>query len=199
MATRPTAVLILAAGFEERMQSGFPKVLHPVLGEPMIDHVLRAVESAGLAPVYMITGYLGQLVQAYVSGRGECLEQSEPRGSGHDAMQAEGKLADFAGDVIVINGDMPLLTADTLKMLLARRAERPGAGIVLTALARQATRLRPHRARPGRLGLEDRRRGGRQRRGTTNQRGQCRRLLFRCPPVFRGPQTNRRRHYAGRV
>jgi bifunctional UDP-N-acetylglucosamine pyrophosphorylase/glucosamine-1-phosphate N-acetyltransferase len=135
MADRPTAAVILAAGLGKRMCSSFPKVLHPVLGEPMIDHVLRAVETAGVKPLYMITGHQGMLVQAYVGARATCIDQPERLGTGHAVMQAEKALADFDGDVIVTCGDTPLITADTFKALVARRAENPAsAGIVLTAV-----------------------------------------------------------------
>lgn len=134
MATRPTAALILAAGLGKRMRSSFPKVLHPVLGEPMLDHVLRAVQTAGVKPIYMITGHQGMLVEAYVGARATCIEQRERLGTGHAVMQAEKQLADFDGDVIVTCGDTPLISAETFQRLLDRRAEHPSAGIVLTAV-----------------------------------------------------------------
>lgn len=133
MTTRPTAAVILAAGLGKRMRSNYPKVLHPVLGEPMIDHVLRAVEAAGLSPLYMITGHMGAIVQSYVGARALCIDQPERLGTGHAVMQAEPQLANFEGDVVVTCGDTPLILADTFQRLVAHRAEHPGAGIVLTA------------------------------------------------------------------
>jgi bifunctional UDP-N-acetylglucosamine pyrophosphorylase/glucosamine-1-phosphate N-acetyltransferase len=134
MNPRPTAAIILAAGLGKRMRSDLPKVLHPICGAPMLDHVLGAVEAAGVGRIYAITGHKGELVRAHVGSRAICIDQPERLGTGHAVMQAEAALADFEGNVIVTCGDTPLLKTETFLSLLDRARQSGAAGIVLTTL-----------------------------------------------------------------
>jgi UDP-N-acetylglucosamine diphosphorylase/glucosamine-1-phosphate N-acetyltransferase len=120
----PLAIIILAAGKGKRMNNPeMAKVLYPVLGRPMIDHVLdRALE---LTPerVVLVVGHRKELVTAHVNetfGNGRILfaEQNEQLGTGHAVMQCADALAGFDGDVLVLSGDVPGLTSSTLTRLL---------------------------------------------------------------------------------
>lgn len=134
MVSRPTAAVVLAAGLGKRMCSNLPKVLHPVCGEPMLDHVLHAVEEAGVERIYVVTGYMGETVQAHVGSRAKCIDQPERLGTGHAVLQADPFLADFDGQVIVTCGDTPLLKSETFKRLIEQGREGQTAGIVLTTI-----------------------------------------------------------------
>ncbi len=129
-------VLILAAGKGTRMKSAQPKVLHRVAGAPMIDYVLDA--SAALAPetTTVVVGHQADRLRAALDGRpGLRFVLQEPQlGTAHAVAQAAPLFAGVPGTLIVLSGDVPLLTADTLRALLARHAETGAAATVLTAV-----------------------------------------------------------------
>ncbi len=119
---RELACIVLAAGRGSRMKSRLPKVLHPIAGEAMLGHVLRAV--APLAPerVVLVVGHEAEQVAAFAQPH-RCVIQAEPRGTADAVKAARGALAGFGGNVLVLYGDMPLITTDSLRrLLLARRA-----------------------------------------------------------------------------
>lgn len=111
-------VLVLAAGKGTRMKSETPKVMQPVLEEPMLSHVLRALEPVG--PMAAVVGYGGNEVSEYLVSRWpkvEILWQKEQLGTGHAVMAAKDWLNRF-DKVLVVNGDMPLLTEAVAKGLI---------------------------------------------------------------------------------
>jgi bifunctional UDP-N-acetylglucosamine pyrophosphorylase/glucosamine-1-phosphate N-acetyltransferase len=129
------AVVVLAAGQGKRMHSALPKVLHRVLGEPMLAHVLRVAE--GLAPdrIVVVTGHGRAQVEAWLAsspwrpGRGEgpavsTVEQVNPNGTGHAVLCAQPAWHD-ADEVLVLYGDVPLLREETLAALRQARSEAP--------------------------------------------------------------------------
>ena len=125
--TDPVAAVVLAAGKGTRMKSDLPKVLHPVAHRPMIGWVLDAVAGLGAAPVVVVVGP----DQAQVAGAVAPLPtvvQAEPRGTGDAARAARPALEGFAGTVLVLFADNPLVTVDTLRRMAAARAG--GAGLV---------------------------------------------------------------------
>jgi bifunctional UDP-N-acetylglucosamine pyrophosphorylase / glucosamine-1-phosphate N-acetyltransferase len=114
------AVVILAAGQGTRMKSALPKVLHRIANRPMIQHVLAAV--APLAPARIIVVIApGMEPVAAAVAPAETAVQMKPRGTGHAVMSARPALDGFAGDVLVLNGDAPLVTTATLRALVAER------------------------------------------------------------------------------
>ncbi|HVS50675.1 MAG TPA: bifunctional UDP-N-acetylglucosamine diphosphorylase/glucosamine-1-phosphate N-acetyltransferase GlmU [Candidatus Dormibacteraeota bacterium] len=118
-----TAV-ILAAGHGTRMRSRIPKVLHPICGRPMLDYVLDAVTDAGATNIKVIINPHHAEVAAHLDERGIAPTfQREPRGTAHALLQIrEGELK--GKEVLVVNGDSPLLTAATIKKVIeAHRAE----------------------------------------------------------------------------
>ena len=135
MTQNAVASVILAAGKGTRMKSELPKVLHPVCGRPMLDHVLGEVQGAsGGGKVYVVVGHKGELVAGHVGERAVCVTQAQQLGTGHAVMMAEPHLEGFDGDVLVTCGDTPLIMAETYRRMLERRHEKGYAGIVLTAL-----------------------------------------------------------------
>ena len=111
--TQPTqslTAIILAAGQGTRMKSPLPKVLHPVAGRPMIERVIRAAQKAGCGEIRLIVGHGQQLVKNVVEPLGvTCFSQAEALGTAH-AVRA-GQVEDLEGDVIIMNGDHPLIRA----------------------------------------------------------------------------------------
>ena len=130
-----TTAVILAAGQGTRMKSELPKVLHQVLGKPMIQWVIDSVKAAEADTIITVLGHKGEAVAEVVGEQTQVVYQREQLGTGHAVMQAAEHLADEAGCVLVICGDTPLLTAETLKALLAKHQEEHNAVTVLTAKA----------------------------------------------------------------
>ncbi len=124
-------VIILAAGQGKRMRSDLPKVLHPLAGEPLIGHVLRAAEALKPREIRIVHGHGGGEVQAACLGRKiSWFHQAVQKGTGHAVQQALPRIP--AGDVVlVLYGDVPLIQPATLKKLVARAAK--GQLAVLTA------------------------------------------------------------------
>lgn len=126
--------VILAAGKGTRMKSALPKVLHQVGGKPMVQQVLDAAKFAGADKNVVIIGFGAQSVADTLAGQAEFVVQSEQLGTGHAVMQAKGKLAEFAGTVMVLCGDTPLLTGQLLKALYTEHSAQQAAATVLTAV-----------------------------------------------------------------
>ena len=98
-----------------------PKVLHPVAGKPIVDHVLEACQEAGVQRIVVILNPNVPEVVSHIAGRAEVAYQDEPRGSGHALAQAPPDVLG-RGDVLVVNADSPLLRPETLRALV--RAHR---------------------------------------------------------------------------
>ncbi len=121
MAKRSFAVIILGAGQSTRMKSAVPKVLHPVACIPMIEHVVTAARS--LAPTRTIVVIAPGMDEAMPPAQGvEYVVQREALGTGDAVAAAKSALKDFAGDVLVLYGDTPLVTSGTIEALLAARS-----------------------------------------------------------------------------
>ena len=126
--------IILAAGKGTRMKSRLPKVLHKVCGRPMLAHVIRAASEAGVPKNIVIIGHEAETVRQTIGPEVEWVYQSEQLGTGHAVMQAEPLLADFEGQVLVLCGDIPLITPNTLTQLMQTHTSSGNAVTVLTAL-----------------------------------------------------------------
>jgi bifunctional UDP-N-acetylglucosamine pyrophosphorylase/glucosamine-1-phosphate N-acetyltransferase len=112
------AVIVLAAGQGKRMHSALPKVLHPLAGRPLLAHVLDTARALKPKQILVVHGHGGAEVRAAFAGAGvEWVEQAEQRGTGHALAQAMPKVARGA-QVLVLNGDVPLVRAATLEGLL---------------------------------------------------------------------------------
>jgi bifunctional UDP-N-acetylglucosamine pyrophosphorylase/glucosamine-1-phosphate N-acetyltransferase len=132
MADGPRAV-ILAAGEGTRMRSALPKVLHPLAGRALIDHVIDTAIAVTGRPPLVVVGPDRQDVAAAVSGRAECVEQPEPRGTG-DALRSVPEHLREHGEILVLSGDVPLVRAETLGRLVDHHRRSRAAATLLTAM-----------------------------------------------------------------
>jgi bifunctional UDP-N-acetylglucosamine pyrophosphorylase/glucosamine-1-phosphate N-acetyltransferase len=129
-----TAALVLAAGQGTRMRSDLPKVLHPMAGEPLLAWVLGALDELGVGRVLVVIGHQRESVQAAFPGaRVEWVIQAEQCGTGHAVLMAGPALEDFAGTLLVVCGDTPLLRAATLRALLEGH-EASGAAVTVLSM-----------------------------------------------------------------
>lgn len=127
------AAVILAAGKGTRMKSKLPKVLHKLCGRPMIKYVLDAASAAGVGEIIVVVGYGADLVASEIKGTARTALQNEQMGTAHALMQAGAFLRGFAGQILVLCGDTPLIEASTLTELVNSHRSS-GAGVtVLTA------------------------------------------------------------------
>lgn len=126
--------IILAAGKGTRMKSRLPKVLHGVCGKPMLSHVVSAASDAGVDRNIVVIGHGAEMVREQIGSGVEWVEQLEQLGTGHAVMQAESSLADFKGNVLILCGDTPLITTETLTKLMQDHASAGNAATVLTAI-----------------------------------------------------------------
>ena len=113
-----TIALLLAAGYGKRMKSDLPKVLHPLVGRPMIEWCVRAVQPLATGRPVVVVGHGKEQVQAALAGQADFVEQAEQRGTGHAVMQAAPLFVDGVDAVLVSYGDMPALRTETLAQLL---------------------------------------------------------------------------------
>lgn len=124
------AHVILAAGQGTRMKSRLPKVLHPLLGRPMLAYAVEAALALAPERLVVVVGHGGEAVREALGGYPVVFaEQKEQLGTAHALLQAEGALKGFSGPILVTQGDTPLLAPDTLRALLA--ALKEGAGMAL--------------------------------------------------------------------
>jgi bifunctional UDP-N-acetylglucosamine pyrophosphorylase/glucosamine-1-phosphate N-acetyltransferase len=129
------AVAILAAGRGTRMKSQLPKVCHALGGRSLVERVLINCLSIEPSRRLVIIGYQGGLVKTSLKAFDnlEFVEQTEQLGTGHAAQQLLPHLEGFTGDLLVLNGDVPLLRPDTLKLLLETHQAHQNAATLLTA------------------------------------------------------------------
>lgn len=126
--------IILAAGEGTRMKSDMPKVLHKIAGRPMLMYVIEAARSAGAGRCIVVVGHKACQVKSYLSELGvEFAVQSSQLGTGHAVMQAQPLLEEYSGDVLVLCGDTPLITGETLKCLIDYHRANDLAATVLAA------------------------------------------------------------------
>jgi len=131
---RNLAAVILAAGQGTRMKSELPKVLHPVVGLPMLSHVVQTAKALDAAPVVSVIGHAADLVRTSMQSENLSFAlQAEQLGTGHALQCAEAALKDFAGDLLLLCGDVPLLRDTTLRTLLEHHRETSASITILTA------------------------------------------------------------------
>ncbi len=138
--SKELSVIILAAGKGTRMKSDLAKVLHPALGRPLIDWVIDQADAAGAGRRVVVVGHQREAVMDAVRARGvEFAVQAEQLGTGHAVQMCAGQFRDQGGEVIVLSGDVPLLSANTLKALVAQHRDSGDKATVLTALFEDPT------------------------------------------------------------
>lgn len=128
----PIAAIILAAGKGTRMRSARHKVLHPIAGRPMVEHLLEGVAELAPERLVMVVGDGRDQLQAALGDRAEFAVQEPQLGTGHAVQQAEAALSGFKGDVLILYGDVPFVRAETMRALVERlRAPDEPAVVVL--------------------------------------------------------------------
>nr|HPJ00873.1 bifunctional UDP-N-acetylglucosamine diphosphorylase/glucosamine-1-phosphate N-acetyltransferase GlmU [Enterococcus sp.] len=131
--------IILAAGKGTRMKSKLYKVLHPVCGKPMVEHIINRVEETKPTEIVTIVGHGADKVQSQLGERSQYALQAEQLGTGHAVMQAADFLKGKKGTTLVISGDTPLLTSETLDNLFEYHQGKGASATILTAHAENPT------------------------------------------------------------
>ena len=120
--------IILAGGQGKRMKADMPKPLFKVLGEPMLEWVISACESAGVGDICVVKGFMGEMIDDYVGSRCRTVLQAERLGTGHAVMQAVPFLKeDESGNTLVLCGDAPFIDEETIRASLAVHEEQGNA------------------------------------------------------------------------
>ncbi|MBT6116657.1 MAG: bifunctional UDP-N-acetylglucosamine diphosphorylase/glucosamine-1-phosphate N-acetyltransferase GlmU [Rhodospirillaceae bacterium] len=130
MTETETAAVILAAGKGTRMKSDLPKVLHPLAGRPMVRHLIATLDAVRASRAVVVVGPEMEVVTEAVAPLPTAL-QMDQKGTGDAVKAARRALAGFAGDVLVLYGDTPLLTVETLERMLAARRTAPHPAVVV--------------------------------------------------------------------
>ncbi|EHD23763.1 MULTISPECIES: bifunctional UDP-N-acetylglucosamine diphosphorylase/glucosamine-1-phosphate N-acetyltransferase GlmU [Brenneria] len=133
MSNSAMSVVILAAGKGTRMYSDLPKVLHPLAGKPMVQHVIDAAMTVGAQHVHLVYGHGGDLLRSELSDQAlNWVLQAEQLGTGH-AMQQAAPYFSADEDILMLYGDVPLISPPTLRRLLKSKP-RGGIGLLTVKL-----------------------------------------------------------------
>ena len=128
--------VILAGGEGKRMKSNKPKTLSPVLGKPMLLWVISAVRNAGIDDLCVVKGFKKEDVEEFLSTLDfnvDSVFQAERLGTGHAVMMAKDFLKSHDGNVVILNGDAPFMTAETIKNSLGQHTKSGCAATVISA------------------------------------------------------------------
>ncbi len=134
--------IILAGGEGKRMKSDKPKTLSPVLGKPMLMWVISALRNAGIDDICVVKGYKKECIEEYLTTLDfevESVFQAERLGTGHAVMMAKDFLSKHDGNVVILNGDAPFMSSDTIKNSLIQHNEAECAATVISAKVDDAT------------------------------------------------------------
>lgn len=134
-ANAPLAIVVLAAGKGTRMKSDLHKVLHPIAGRPMIEHLLAS--AAELVPErrVVVVGSGREQLEAALGGRAAIAVQEPQHGTGHAVQQAEGALEGFSGDVLILYGDVPFVSTATMRAMIERLHQPDEPAVVVLGFA----------------------------------------------------------------
>lgn len=125
------AAIILAAGAGTRMKSDLPKVAHECDGKPMVRWVIEAAHAAGIERIVSVIGHGRDVVAPLVADTCVAIQEQQ-RGTADAVASAREALAGFEGSVVVLSGDCPLITAETIRELIAMREREQAAVVVLS-------------------------------------------------------------------
>ncbi|PID14038.1 bifunctional UDP-N-acetylglucosamine diphosphorylase/glucosamine-1-phosphate N-acetyltransferase GlmU [Sporosarcina sp. P34] len=134
-----TYAIVLAAGQGTRMKSDLYKVLHPVCGKPMVEHVIDHIRELNSDRIVTIVGHGAEVVEQTLGNKSEYALQTQQLGTAHAVQQAERVLADLEGTTLVVCGDTPLISTETMAALLAHHHETEAKATILTAIADDPT------------------------------------------------------------
>ncbi|WKA51098.1 bifunctional UDP-N-acetylglucosamine diphosphorylase/glucosamine-1-phosphate N-acetyltransferase GlmU [Planococcus liqunii] len=130
-----TYAVVLAAGQGTRMKSKLYKVLHPVCGMPMVEHVTNNVAQLGVEKIVTIVGHGAEKVKEQLGSKSEYALQEEQLGTAHAVQQAASLIEGLPGTTLVVCGDTPLIRTETMQSLLDHHAETGAKATILTAIA----------------------------------------------------------------
>jgi bifunctional UDP-N-acetylglucosamine pyrophosphorylase/glucosamine-1-phosphate N-acetyltransferase len=116
----PLAIVVLAAGKGTRMKSALHKVLHPIAGRPMLEHLLASAQDLAPQRQVVVAGHGREQLEKTLGARATIAVQDPQLGTGHAVQQAETALAGFEGDVLILYGDVPFVRADTMRAMIER-------------------------------------------------------------------------------
>ncbi|WP_342433806.1 bifunctional UDP-N-acetylglucosamine diphosphorylase/glucosamine-1-phosphate N-acetyltransferase GlmU [Neobacillus sp. FSL H8-0543] len=125
--------VILAAGQGTRMKSKLYKVLHPVCGKPMVQHVVDQITKLNIQEMVTVIGHGAEKVKSQLGDESHYVLQEEQLGTAHAVMQAQTILAGKEGVTIVVCGDTPLITAETMESLFVHHQKLSAKATILTA------------------------------------------------------------------
>lgn len=128
--------IILAGGEGKRMKSDKPKTLSPVLNKPMLLWVISALKGAGIDDICIVKGYKKECIEDFIGTLDfevESVFQAERLGTGHAVMMAKEFLEKHSGNVVILNGDAPFMTSDTIKKSLGKHIESQSSATVISA------------------------------------------------------------------
>lgn len=131
--------VILAAGQGTRMKSKLYKVLHPVCGKPMVEHVVDNIQSLNVSRIVTIVGHGAEKVKEQLGDKSEYVLQAEQLGTAHAVRQAEAILGSLEGTTLVVCGDTPLIRPETLESLFEHHQKQNAKATILTAIAENPT------------------------------------------------------------
>ncbi|MFR2682708.1 MAG: bifunctional UDP-N-acetylglucosamine diphosphorylase/glucosamine-1-phosphate N-acetyltransferase GlmU [Clostridia bacterium] len=131
--------VILAAGMGTRMKSKMPKVLHTVCGKPLSKWVIDASKAAGADKVCAVVGHKAETVKEVLGDVCEFALQAEQKGTGHAVMQAIDVIKNSKGEVVILSGDTPLITAETINKAIEYHKNNDNQATVITAILDDAT------------------------------------------------------------
>jgi bifunctional UDP-N-acetylglucosamine pyrophosphorylase/glucosamine-1-phosphate N-acetyltransferase len=131
--------IILAAGQGTRMKSKLYKVLHPVCGKPMVQHVVDQISKLQINEMVTIIGHGAEKVKAQLGNKSKYMLQEQQLGTAHAVMQAKELLADKQGVTLVVCGDTPLIQAETMEALFKHHSDTMAKATILTASTNDPT------------------------------------------------------------
>jgi bifunctional UDP-N-acetylglucosamine pyrophosphorylase / glucosamine-1-phosphate N-acetyltransferase len=127
------AAIILAAGKGTRMKSDIHKVLHPIAGRPMLMHLMASVDALSPAKKVVVVGSGKEQLEAALDGTAALAVQEPQLGTGHAVQMAEGALAGFSGDVLILYGDVPFVPTATMQAMVNRLNAPDAPAVVVLA------------------------------------------------------------------
>lgn len=131
--------VILAAGQGTRMKSKLYKVLHPVCGKPMVQHVVDHIQTLGVNRIVTVVGHGAEKVKQQLGDKSEYVLQAEQLGTAHAVQQAEAILGSEEGTTLVVCGDTPLIRPETMQALFEHHQAKNAKATILTAIAENPT------------------------------------------------------------
>ena len=121
------------------MLSRIPKVIHALYGKPLIGHVLDAIRQVGIRRIVVVVGYRSDLVRSQLGNGVDTVVQRSLKGTAHAVARALPRLGNFRGDIVVLYGDTPLLTSETVRGLIAVHRKEKATCTLLTAQLKEPT------------------------------------------------------------